>query len=82
MYTFYILYSVYLDKYYIGFTGDAIAERLRRHNSNHRGFTGGVGDWQIAYMETFSLKTEAMARERQIKGWKSRKKIEQLVSGV
>ncbi|MCB9019399.1 MAG: GIY-YIG nuclease family protein [Chitinophagales bacterium] len=37
--TFYILYSKDLDRYYIGHTCDQIEERLRKHLSNHKGFT-------------------------------------------
>ena len=73
MWTFYILYSSFLDKYYIGYTGDVLAERLRKHNSNHKGFTGGKGDWRIVYNEPFQTKEEAIKREKQVKGWKSRK---------
>ena len=40
MWTFYILYSPSADSYYIGFTGDDPLQRLRRHNTNHMGFTG------------------------------------------
>ncbi|HOZ51408.1 MAG TPA: GIY-YIG nuclease family protein [Chitinophagaceae bacterium] len=42
MYHTYILYSASLNKYYIGFTADEINERLQKHNSNHKGFTGGL----------------------------------------
>jgi putative endonuclease len=79
MYTTYILYSSLKDKYYVGYTGDEIGERLLKHNSNHKGFTGGVGDWNIVYIETFAKKSEAKAREAAIKAWKSSKKIEQLI---
>ena len=80
--TFYILYSSALDKFYIGHTEDEITERLRRHNSNHKGFTGGIGDWQIVYTEIFADKKRAYARERQLKNSKSRKMIEKLISGL
>ncbi|RLD36252.1 MAG: hypothetical protein DRI74_09440 [Bacteroidetes bacterium] len=40
---FYILHSQKLNKYYIGSTQN-LEERLRKHNSNHKGFTGGIGD--------------------------------------
>jgi putative endonuclease len=43
---------------YIGFTGDEIQERLRKHNSNHQGFTGKVADWKIFYTESFPQKME------------------------
>ena len=76
----YILYSETLDKYYIGFTGDELGERLRKHNSNHKGFTGGIGDWVVKYSEKYNTKEEAGKRERQIKNWKSRKLIEKLIA--
>ncbi|MDX1270388.1 GIY-YIG nuclease family protein [Bizionia paragorgiae] len=34
MYLTYILYSDTLDRYYIGYTGDLLIERLRKHNTN------------------------------------------------
>ena len=82
MYNFYILFSLLKDKYYIGHTGDDLQERLRKHNSNHKGFTGKVGDWRIIYTETYSTKEEAFARERQIKSWKNRNKIESLIKSA
>jgi len=48
-------------------------ERLRKHNSDHKGFTGEVGDWKIAYTEMFPTKSVAYQRECEIKRWKSRK---------
>jgi putative endonuclease len=79
MWTFYILFSPSANKYYIGFTGDSMEERLRKHNTNHKRFTGGIGDWQIANTESFATKDEAMQRESTVKKWKSRKMIEALI---
>ncbi|WP_445298479.1 GIY-YIG nuclease family protein [Lacibacter sp. H407] len=79
-YTVYILYSISFDKYYVGYTGDIIAERLRRHNSNHNGFTGGSGDWIVKYTECFNNKQDAIQREKEIKSKKSRKYIEALIA--
>ena len=78
-YKVYILFSVILNKYYVGYTGDDLNERLRKHNSNHKGFTGKTGDWKIVYQESFQLKSDASNREIEIKKWKSRKKIELLI---
>ncbi|MEN9963268.1 MAG: hypothetical protein RL582_363, partial [Bacteroidota bacterium] len=47
----YILFSTTLNKYYVGHTADEITERIRKHNSNHKGFTGGRGDWTLVYQE-------------------------------
>ncbi|WP_185215838.1 GIY-YIG nuclease family protein [Sphingobacterium mizutaii] len=79
MYTVYIIYSPSLDRYYIGFTQD-ITDRLRRHNSKSKGFTNRANDWIIVYVESFNQKNEAMRREKEIKGWKSKKLIEKLIS--
>jgi putative endonuclease len=75
----YILDSHLLNKYYVGHTGDDLDERLRRHNSNHKGFTGKADDWEIVYKEVFETKESAYQREREIKSWKSRKRIEKLI---
>ncbi|AGA76812.1 GIY-YIG nuclease family protein [Echinicola vietnamensis] len=79
VYYFYILYSRELDKYYIGHTSCRLEERLRRHNTNHKGFTGRVNDWLVHYCETNQSKTEAVERELQVKSWKSRTKLVQLI---
>ena len=78
MYHIYILYSNKLDKYYIGHTSDIVG-RLRRHNSNHKGWTGKANDWEVVYSEDYQTKSEAYSRERQLKAWKSRKRIEALI---
>ena len=79
MFYVYILYSPSRDKYYTGHTGDNLEERLRKHNSDHKGFTGGSGDWQLVCRESYETKKEAYARELQIKNRKSRKYLEELV---
>ena len=75
----YILYSTKIDKYYIGYSAN-LEERLRKHNTNNKSFTGKTNDWKIVYSEVFGSKAEAMDREKQIKNWKSRKRIESLIS--
>ncbi|MEQ9374066.1 MAG: GIY-YIG nuclease family protein [Imperialibacter sp.] len=79
---FYILWSERRSKYYIGHTCDDLPERLRRHNSDHKGFTGGVGDWTIVYTEEYLEKARAYKREREVKEWKSRRRIERLIGSA
>jgi len=81
MYTTYILFSPGKNKYYIGYTGVVMDERIRKHNSNHKGFTGKHADWKLIYSETFQSLRQAHQRELQIKKWKSRKMIESLING-
>jgi putative endonuclease len=76
---FYILYSKSIDKFYVGATCDELAERLRKHNTNHKGFTGKTSDWEVVYQEIFDKKDDAFTREKKVKSWKSRTKVEQLV---
>ena len=78
MFYFYILYSERFDKFYIGHCND-LDDRLRKHNTNHHGFTGKTNDWKVVYSEAFDSKSEAYKRERQVKNWKSKKRILQLI---
>ena len=79
MYKVYILFSKARNRYYIGFTGDDMGSRLRKHNSNHGGFTGSANDWELLWQEEHDSQTEARARESEIKKWKRRKRIETLI---
>ncbi len=79
MYFVYIIYSLSKDKYYVGACED-VNKRLVKHNTNHSGFTGKMGDWVIKWSEEHLNKTSALVRERQIKAWKSRKMIEKLIA--
>ena len=76
----YILYSKTTDSYYVGYTSMNVEERLRRHLSTHAGFTGRAKDWQVVYCEDYQEKTKAILREQEIKHWKSRTKIIELIS--
>jgi len=79
MYFVYILYSAELDHYYIG-CSDNPEERLRKHLFNHKGFTSKAKDWFICLTEGFETKTEALNRERQLKNWKNKTRLKQLIN--
>ena len=76
----YILYSETLDKFYIGHTCENLDERLRKHLSNHKGFTAKIKDWKIVYFEPLENKSLAYKRELEIKSWKSKTKIKNLIN--
>ncbi len=78
----YILKSAQLDKFYIGSTGSSLESRLQKHMTDHSGFTAKAKDWVLVYSEEFEKIEDAAKRERQIKKWKSRKMIDQLVAGA
>ena len=66
----YILYSPTLDKYYVGATRGSLKERIRRHNTQHNGYTGRANDWALKLSEPFNSIELAMLTEREIKGWR------------
>jgi putative endonuclease len=79
MYFVYILYSEKLNRFYIGST-ENLRQRLEQHNNGLSKFTSKASDWRQVYFETFTTRTLAQKRERDIKRKKSRKYIEQLIS--
>ena len=84
MYYTYILESDSTGRYYIGSTND-LERRLTRHNDPN--YTGSKttkrfkGPWKLVYAESFETRSQAMAREKQIKSWKSRKTLRVLIKG-
>ncbi len=75
----YLLFSESKNRYYIGHSSNLEA-RLIRHNQKSKGFTGNTNDWKVVYTEQYNTKEEAQKRELQIKSWKSRIKIQELIS--
>ena len=81
MYSVYILYSTSADCYYIGHTAD-LARRLISHNTSDkkRTYTCSRRPWVLVFKEdSYSTRSDAMKREREIKGWKSKVMIEKLI---
>ena len=75
----YIVYSPSLDRYYVGHTED-LDNRIFRHTNSGSKSTKKANDWQLKHKEVYNSRSEAMARELQIKKKKSRKYIEELIS--
>lgn len=74
----YIIYSTARDRYYVGHCED-INLRLERHNLGFTRSTKSGVPWNMMYYETFETRVEAIRREREIKRWKSRRMIEDLI---
>ena len=79
---FYILFSETLDKFYIGHTTEQLEERLRKHLSNHSGYTSKTKDWMIVYFEEYQSKSLAYRRELEVKKWKSKIRINKLINAA
>lgn len=79
MFKVYIIYSNFLDRYYVGSTAN-IYDRLFRHNNSGCKSTKSASDWTLVYSEEFETRFQAVQRELEIKGKKSRKYLESLIS--
>jgi putative endonuclease len=61
---------------YIGVTND-IRRRVREHrNKLNDGFTSKYNVVRLLHVEVFDTPGEAIAREKQLKGWRRERKIE------
>ena len=76
----YILQSESSGRFYIGCAEDP-ATRLAEHNRGQTKSTRGRGPWLLVYQERFATASEALARERQLKKWKSHRSIQELIVG-
>ncbi len=77
-YFVYILQSERDGSYYVGYTSN-LEQRLNRHNMGRSAYTRGKAPWKLVYQEVRGSKSEAMRREREIKGKKGREYIDYLV---
>ena len=74
-YIVYILYSKAHNKIYIGFTSDLV-NRFQSHNKlGKKGWTIKYRPWELIYCDFLDSKIQALAREKQLKGAKSRESI-------
>lgn len=74
------IYYVYIltnksGNLYIGVTND-LERRLHEHRSGSSEFTGKYRLTKLIYFETSSSIDDAIAREKQLKGWRREKKFQ------
>jgi putative endonuclease len=68
-------------KYYVGTTRRSLDERLSEHNAGlHRGFTAMRRPVTMVFAQHFETVTDAIAAERQAKGWSLAEK-EAMING-
>jgi putative endonuclease len=68
-------------KYYVGTTRKSLEERVVEHNAGlHGGFTAARRPVTLVFAQYFERITDAIAAERQVKGW-SRAKKEAMTRG-
>jgi predicted GIY-YIG superfamily endonuclease len=68
-------------RYYVGTTRKSLEERLAEHNAGlHGGYTATRRPVTMVFAQHFETITDAIAAERQVKGW-SRAKKEAMIEG-
>ena len=66
---------------YVGVTGFLMARALQHKAGAVDGFTKKYEIHRLVYYETFQYVNSAIAREKQIKGWRREKKIARIAAG-
>ena len=71
------------NKIYIGYTVD-LSNRLKRHNgllkNKSTAFTNkNSGNWDLVYSEVFETRQEAMKREKELKSFRGREFIRNII---
>jgi putative endonuclease len=77
---FIVMYYVYVlasrsRNLYIGVTGDLDRRIFEHKNKLVRGFTSQYNIHRLVYYEVYGNVTSAIAREKELKGWRREKKI-------
>jgi len=78
LYTVYILQSEKDKRYYIGCTKNP-EKRIEEHNQGRVKSTKRSKPWKVVYKEEKENLSFGRKREKEIKAWKKRKKIEELI---
>ena len=66
----YILQSMKDFSFYIGQTNDLDC-RMCKHNEGMSKYTSSKKPWRLVYFEMYHSRSEAILREKQLKGWKN-----------
>ena len=78
-YTTYIIFSEFINRFYVGSTSLLLEKRLQRHNSNHKGFTGKANDWRVVFKMEFDNVSASRNLESKIKGRGAKRFISDLI---
>jgi putative endonuclease len=76
-YAVYILYSISLDRFYVGQSKNHL-ERFERHQAGRNKSTKAGIPWEIVHVEFFNDRPSAVRKERQIKNIGSRRYLDRL----
>ncbi|OGS70009.1 MAG: endonuclease [Flavobacteria bacterium RIFCSPLOWO2_12_FULL_35_11] len=74
----YVLFSKAYNKIYVGFTSNLIV-RFSSHNKLGKGYTSKYRPWEVVYIDVFVTKKDAMLREKELKSFRGREFIRNVV---
>jgi putative endonuclease len=77
-YYIYILTNQYNTVFYVGVTNNLIRRVYEHKNKLVKGFTSKYNINKLVYYEVFSDVRDAIYREKQIKSWNRKKKMEMI----
>jgi len=79
--TYYVYFMTNMSRtLYIGVTSNLEHRVAQHHMKETEGFTKRYNLTMLAYMEEFATPGDAIAREKQLKGWRRARKIELIES--
>ena len=78
-YFIYILRNQKSGKFYIGSTNNLV-RRLQDHNRGKVVSTKNKGSWTLIYTESFSTRSQAVSREKQIKSYKGGNAFKKIIN--
>lgn len=78
MYYIYVLQSEVDGSHYIGSTKN-VERRVWEHNFGSTRYTKRKRPWKLVYKEEYKTKTEALKREKYLKGLRNSKYLEEIM---
>lgn len=78
MYYIYVLESLNSGRYYIGYTSN-IEQRIGVHNKGKNKSTKSSRPWKLIYKEEYGTQKDAIRREKELKSWKKRSRIRNMI---
>jgi putative endonuclease len=79
MYFTYVLYSKGFDKIYVGFSSELTSRLISHNDKRNTGWSSRYQPWELLYSEEHPTKSEAMQREKQLKSFRGREFIRELI---
>jgi putative endonuclease len=74
----YILQSMKDFSFYVGQCDD-LDKRMSKHSEGMSKYTSGKRPWRLVYFEVLSSRSDAIKREKRLKGWKNSARYQTLI---